>query len=144
MYGNLNFRIFGTMITAFFFFLGVPSVMEALRKPAISKIKEQLFDLKGSLDELNKLTVAEELPLRLSRHATYQGQPHYFGRCTVNRADLLLPETRKKQMELMFVIGPVRNFSAEDDPELKRLAVELLLEKIQWHRRKAVQDFLFK
>jgi len=144
LYRNLNFRIFGTMITAFFFFLGVPSVMEALRKPAISKIKEQLFDLKGSLDELNKLTVAEELPLRLSRHATYQGQPHYFGRCTVNRADLLLPETRKKQMELMFVIGPVRNFSAEDDPELKRLAVELLLEKIQWHRRKAVQDFLFK
>jgi hypothetical protein len=132
------------MITAFFFFLGVPSVMEALRKPAISKIKEQLFDLKGSLEELNKLTVAEELPLRLSRHATYQGQPHYFGRCTVNRADLLLPETRKKQMELMFVIGPVRNFSGEDDPELKRLAVELLLEKIQWHRRRAVQDFLFK
>lgn len=132
------------MITAFFFFLGVPSVMEALRKPAISKIKEQLFDLKGGLEELNKLTVAEELPLRLSRHATYQGQPHYFGRCTVNRADLLLPETRKKQMELMFVIGPVRNFSGEDDPELKRLAVELLLEKIQWHRRRAVQDFLFK
>lgn len=132
------------MITAFFFFLGVPSVMEALRKPAISKIKEQLFDLKGALEELNKLTVAEELPLRLSRHRTYQGQPHYFGRCTVNRADLLLPETRKKQMELMFVIGPVRNFSGEDDPELKRLAVELLLEKIQWHRRRAVQDFLFK
>lgn len=132
------------MITAFFFFLGVSSVMEAIRKPAISKIKEQLFDLKGALDELNKLTVAEELPLRLSRHATYQGQPHYFGRCTMNRTDLLLSESRKKQMELMFVIGPVRNFSGEDDPDLKRLAVELLLEKIQWHRRKAVQDFLFK
>lgn len=132
------------MITAFFFFLGVPSVVEALNKQTISNIKEQLFDLKGSLQELNKRTVAEELPLRLSRHATYQGQPHYFGRCTMNRTDLLLSESRKKQMELMFVIGPVRNFSGEDDPELKRLAVELLLEKIQWHRRKAVQDFLFK
>ncbi len=132
------------MILAFFLFLGVPSVMEGLRKPAISKIKEQLFDLKGSLQELNKFTVAEEFPLRLSRHATYQGQPHYFGRCTVNRSDLLLPESRKAQMELMFVIGPVRNFSGEDDPELRRLAIELLLDKIQWHRRKAIQDYLFK
>ena len=131
------------MITAFFFFFGAPEFAKLVRYPLLDKIKLKLYDLKGSIDELNEQTRPEDFALRIVRHKNYKGSPHYFGRVDIPRADLLMSDSSKEDFELFFVVGPISEFAGPDDPKLKEQAISILMSKVRGYREKAIKDFLF-
>lgn len=131
------------MITAFFFFFGAPEFAKLVRYPLLDKIKLKLYDLKGSIDELNEQTRPEDFALRIVRHKNYKGSPHYFGRVDIPRADLLMSDSSKEDFELFFVVGPISEFAGPDDPRLKEQAISILMSKVRGYREKAIKDFLF-
>ena len=131
------------MISAFFFFFGAPEFAKLSRYPLLDKIKLKLYDLKGSIDELNEQTRPEDYALRIVRHKNYKGSPHYFGRVDIPRADLLMSESSKEDFELFFVVGPISEFTGLDDPRLKEQAISILMSKVRGYREKAIRDFLF-
>ena len=131
------------MISAFFFFFGAPEFAKLGRYPILDKIKLKLYDLKGSIDELNEQTRPDDFALRIVRHKNYKGSPHYFGRVDIPRADLLMSESSKEDFELFFVVGPISEFTGLDDPRLKEQAISILMSKVRGYREKAIKDFLF-
>jgi hypothetical protein len=132
------------MISAFFLFFGATELAKLSRQPMLDKIKLKLFDLKGSIDELNERTRPEDFALRIVRHKNYKGSPHYFGRVDISRADLLMSESVKEDFELFFVIGPIADFSSPDDQRLEEVARSILMTKVRVYREKAIKDYLFK
>ena len=132
------------MILSFFFFLGATEFAQLSRYPLLDKIKLKLFDLRRSIDELNDQTKPEDYALRIVRHKSYKGRPHYFGRVDIPRADLLMSDSFKENFELFFVVGPISDYMGRDDPKLKQEAVDLLLAKVRGYREKAIKDILFK
>lgn len=132
------------MITAFFLLLGSTELTKLSRQPILDKIKLKLFDLKGSIDELNDRTRPEDFPLRVIRHKSYKGSPHYFGRVDIPRADLFMSDSSKEDFELFFVIGPISDFTGPEDPALKDKAVAILMAKVRGYRERAIKDYLFK
>ena len=132
------------MITAFFLFLGPTEFAKLSRQPILDKIKLKLFDLKGSIDDLNGRTRPEDFPLRGVRHKSYKGSPHYFGRADIPRAELLMNDSSKEDFELFFVIGPISDFTGPEDPALKDKAVSILMTKVRGYRERSIKDYLFK
>jgi hypothetical protein len=132
------------MILSFFFFAFAPEFAQLARYPLLDKIKVKLFDLRRSIDELNYQTKPEDYALRIVRHKSYKGMPHYFGRVDIPRADLLMSESSKENFELFFVVGPISDFTGTDDPKLKEVAIEILLSKVRSYRERAIKDVLFK
>lgn len=128
---------------AFFAFFAGPGQNFFNRQPILDKIKLKMFDLKGSLDDLNARTLPEDYALRIVRHASYKNEPHYFGRVDIPRSDLLMSESVKENFELFFVIAPVSEFSGPDDKNLVELATNLLIQKVRRHRERAIKDYLF-
>ena len=132
------------MLSALFPFLGATALARYSQQTMLDKIKLKLFDLKGSIDDLNERTKPEDYALRIVRHKNYKGRPHFFGRVDLPRADLLMSESAKEDFGLFFVIGPIIDFTGPEDPRLIEEAKSILKAKVRRYREKAMMDYLFK
>ena len=132
------------MLSVLFPFLGATALARHSQQTMLDKIKLKLFDLKGSIDDLNERTKPEDYALRIVRYKNYKGCPHFFGRVDLPRADLLMSESAKEDFGLFFVIGPIIDFTGPEDPKLREEAMSILKAKVRRYREKAMMDYLFK
>jgi hypothetical protein len=125
---------------AFFFFMGATGPLVDSIKKLLAQQLELAIQLKALDEQIKSLDNPLFYTLSITLLNDYRGLgSYYFARVVLDRAMLFLPEKEDNTHQLLIKIGPTGDYTGKEDPRLQSEATELMMERIQSIRQKALR-----
>lgn len=134
-----------TPTLAFFFFFGMTEELIKKQKEKVKSLldlqKLHALEIKRAQDEITAIESQNLYGIFISELKEYRNEgPTYFGRAYIEKELMSMPGKPEDTTRVMFKIGPMSDYTGMVDPRLIADAQEILRERLEFYRYKALKE----